>query len=347
MKPWRRWLVPLAFASALGAIALGIAAALVLARREAHDPYDRTIGPRRVDAVVEVAAGSTRVCRCEPDRTIPIGHAGFATRGDLYGTDRETAAPGVVLIHGNTARGRRLATYRALATRLAARGAVVLAYDQLGFGESDDPFGRGPEAARRAYDRVALATAAVDRLVEEAPVDPSRLVVVGHSGGALPALRLAFDDPRVGAAVLVGPPRRVEERSDDATDVAYFGERFAATYRWVYGHDLPAWLEPAHLAAEGPYSLEEHLVWPTAPGLGEPGHVPVLFVDGGREDPRELAYLEAFLDQVTEPRALLRQERANHYLNTAESLGWVVYDAVVMDELAGAILDSVERSAGR
>ena len=225
-----------------------------------------------------------------------------------------------------------------LASALAERGAAVLLFDQLGFGSSDDPFGRGPEAARRAYDRTALAAVALDALTREAAIDPRRVVVVGHSGGALAALRLAFEHPAVGAAVLIGPPRRVEERSENTTDIAYFSERFAETHRWVYGGDLPDWLEPAHLAAEGPYSLEEHLEW-GGRGLAEAGHPPVLFVDGGREDPDELAYLDRFLDHVTPPRVLLRQPRANHYLNAAESLGWVVYDAAVVDELAIAILE--------
>ncbi|MEM8932942.1 MAG: alpha/beta fold hydrolase [Acidobacteriota bacterium] len=332
-------------------VLVAIVALRTAVRTEPRDPYDRTIGKGRVETVIDRAGTSTRACRCMPDRSVAIDYAGFTTHGDLYGTDRladgDRPKASVLLIHGNTARGRRLATYRALASRLAARGAVVFAYDQLGFGDSDDPFGRGPEAARLAYDRTALAVAALARFGDETALDPERITVVGHSGGALPALRLALDHPDVGSAVLIGPPRRVEERSNEPVDVAYFAERFRATYRWVYERELPDWLLPEHLGAEGPYSLEEHLVWPTAPGLGEAGHVPLLFVDGGREDADELAYMEAFLDRIAEPRSLLRQERSDHYLNTSESLGWVVYDAAVVDELADAILILVDEAPRR
>lgn len=334
----------------LVSIALLIVVVLVsLARNESADPYDRTVGLDRVEAVFEVAGLSTRVCLCAPDRTIEVEHAGFSTPVDLYGYDRllesetVTSTPLVLIVHGNAVRGRQLAPYRVLATELAERGAIVAIHDQLGFGQSDDPFARGPEAARLAYDRAALANEVLLRLVQEVPVDSDRITVVGHSGGALPALKLALESPDVSAAVLVGPPRRVEERSEDSTDVAYFADRFRDTYRWVYGRDLPDWLEPEHLAAEGPYALEDYLEWSTAPGLGEVGHVPVLFVDGGREDPRELAYLDAFLDRVEEPRRLLRQERANHYLNAAESLVWIVYDSAVIEELAGAIEEVLDR----
>jgi pimeloyl-ACP methyl ester carboxylesterase len=101
--------------------------------------------------------------------------------------------PSVVLLHGLTASNRSWgAAFDAL-----AETHLLIAPDLLGFGASPRPtWGYGPDAHADAV------TACLDALGVRGPA-----VVVGHSMGALIALRLAVRQPELVAAVVaVAPP---------------------------------------------------------------------------------------------------------------------------------------------
>lgn len=101
----------------------------------------------------------------------------------------------VVLVHGLLSRALEFGD---LPARLAQRGWRVFALDQRGFGASGGP--RGIITQERATKDVL---AAVEWLRRDAPNLP--VALVGHSMGAVFALRALAEDPRIRTAVLAAP----------------------------------------------------------------------------------------------------------------------------------------------
>jgi pimeloyl-ACP methyl ester carboxylesterase len=132
-----------------------------------------------------------------------------AANGVLFHTQELGAGerPAVVMLHGLLV-GSLAAWYFTAAPALAASRRVLL-YDLRGHGLT--------ERVRSGYDVATMAAdlAALADGFERRPID-----VVGHSFGALVALRFALDRPeRVRRVVLVEaplPPSRFEELSDFA-----------------------------------------------------------------------------------------------------------------------------------
>src|SRR4029077_8460393 len=59
------------------------------------------------------------VCRCHPDRDVVLARPdGLRMHASVFGLDRDRPAPGIVLVHGNTPKGRKLPIYRLLSTKL-------------------------------------------------------------------------------------------------------------------------------------------------------------------------------------------------------------------------------------
>ena len=85
-----------------------------------------------------------------------------------------------------------------LADRLAAAGVASLRYDKRGVGESG-----GDYHATGLYDNVDDARAALAALRAQDGVAAERVVVVGHSEGAIIATELAATDDRLAGVVLV------------------------------------------------------------------------------------------------------------------------------------------------
>src|SRR5436190_23296472 len=94
------------------------------------------------------------------------------------------SGPPVVLIHGASPGASTLVAWKLNVEPLAAAGFTVYAYDQPGFGYTDNP---------RDYSleyRVAHAKAFLEAMRLE------RFHVVGNSVGGYIAARIAVDDPR-------------------------------------------------------------------------------------------------------------------------------------------------------
>ncbi len=85
-----------------------------------------------------------------------------------------------------------------VAERLAAAGVATLRYDKRGVGESEGDF-----HATGLHDNVDDARAALAALRAQPGVDASRVVVVGHSEGAIIATELAADDRGLAGVVLL------------------------------------------------------------------------------------------------------------------------------------------------
>jgi acetyl esterase/lipase len=210
--------------------------------RGANFEYDKTVGPKRVLHMVVKQPGILRVgvCRCAPDKDVRLQlHEGFGTAVSIY--DRGGLGPrsGIIFIHGNTWLARNLSTYRFLASLLADKGFIVLTFDHAGFGEFDDPFGRGPAAVAAAYNWMEAANVAVDYLIKNTPVDPRRISIFGHSGGVDLAIAFGLSSREIASIVIMialpggsGTPGTQQYKEDRSK---YFSRRFEDTYRFIYG----------------------------------------------------------------------------------------------------------------
>ena len=138
------------------------------------------------------------------DISIPSG--GLTLQGTLA-VAGASSTPAALLISGSgpldrNSNSKQLAinVMAQIATRLAAEGVASLRYDKRGVGDSD-----GDYLSSGFHDNVADARAALDVLLERPEVDPKRVVIIGHSEGALIATALADDERLAGVALLAGP----------------------------------------------------------------------------------------------------------------------------------------------
>lgn len=308
-------------------------ATLIAAERERGVGFvhDRTVGLRTVQRRVldRVGWSGIGICRCVPDRELRIPMpGGFETTASLFlPPDRRGSAdrllPGVVLVHGNVWNARRVAPYRLWATRLAEAGYAVLVFDLIGFGDSDDPYGRGASGVTAAFDRVGQVKAAIAVLLLERSVDPSDLTIMGHSGGVDPAVAAGTSIPNVrGIVAMVSPPPPEEAALDELSPerAAYFETRAREQYTFIYGREAPADFYSEFSQESNP---DYERGWAR---LREPTHPAFLLVLGERDQPGGHAFELTRLATLTEPASLLALPRADHYLNTAQSLGFIFYD---------------------
>jgi pimeloyl-ACP methyl ester carboxylesterase len=125
-----------------------------------------------------------------------------AKQGDL---------PGVLLISGSGqqdrdghSKGKAIdLQYRAIAEGLAEAGRVVLSYDDRGVGLSENSCEHFSFS-----DDVRDAEAALLYLMRNKNVDPQRVIVVGHSSGAVVAAQLVGRQRGICGIVLMGAPGR-------------------------------------------------------------------------------------------------------------------------------------------
>ncbi len=156
------------------------------------------------------------------ERIVEFASAGATHHGTL--TLPESAAgaaeepmPGVLIISGSGPTDRdgnsplrpNAGTNRNFARVLSDAGVASLRYDKLGSGETGLPQGDDGEQGTIDYDDYENGVvAAYSELAEQPEVDPERLLVLGHSEGALFALRApqVVQDPPPEALLLAAPP---------------------------------------------------------------------------------------------------------------------------------------------
>lgn len=144
---------------------------------------------------------------------VTFNNRGVRLAGTLTIPKRGTAPhPAAVIITGSGGQDRDgahglLGLYRLIAERLSASGVAVLRVDDRGVGKSLVPDAR-PTSYR---DLVEDSRAALAYLRTRPEIDPKRIALVGHSEGALTAMIIAAEDPRVAAvALLAGASRAVD-----------------------------------------------------------------------------------------------------------------------------------------
>ena len=170
-----------------------------------------SVPSQQIDVVREdIAAVSSRsVTISRPNDTqINIPSNGFTLAGTLSRPATASAArlPAVVLVGGSGPTDRDslafgIPIFGQIAGALADAGYIVVRYDKRGIGQS----GGRSEAASLA-DYADDVRAAVKLLADRRDVDPTRIVVIGHSEGGTVALMAAAKDKRIAAVGLIATP---------------------------------------------------------------------------------------------------------------------------------------------
>ena len=121
--------------------------------------------------------------------------------------------PGVLLIAGSGQVDRnenhkklRLNAFYEISHYLAENGIASLRYDKRGVGQSG-----GDQWSTGFYDRVQDAQASLECLKQQKEIQPQNVFMLGHSEGALIAIRLAGAGVEVAGIILVGSPAQSGE----------------------------------------------------------------------------------------------------------------------------------------
>jgi uncharacterized protein len=132
---------------------------------------------------------------------------GFFVTGNLYRPfPRTTGAhcPAVLLAHGHAPdpanAGRFHESKQRLGATLARAGAVVLAFDMVGYGEATQHAHKSADTLRR---QLWNSMRAVDFLESLPEVDRARIAMTGESGGGTQTFLLAAVDRRIAASAPV------------------------------------------------------------------------------------------------------------------------------------------------
>lgn len=126
---------------------------------------------------------------------------GFYITGNLYRPVEAVEKNAAVLLpHGHWIDGRMFKETQILGASLARMGAIVFAYDMVGFGESHQATHDIPIALLlQTYNSKRV----LDYLLSRPDVDPHRIGITGASGGGTQTFMLTAIDNRISAAVPV------------------------------------------------------------------------------------------------------------------------------------------------
>ncbi len=259
---------------------------------------------------------------------------GLKLKGTLYGDETGGKKPGIVLLHGATSYGRKLALYRFLGRRFSERGYLALSVDFRGYNESEDPRVGDPDMFAFLHD----AKAALSFLLSRPDVDSSRIYFVGHSLGGSVAFVLGSLDDKIKKVVSIGPSRRVTEvflaelnqKIDNGMDFIPAHE-----FRLAREMNLVGYL-PLSLVKE---SVSKILIDEYVHYYAQDNHKPLLLVDGQLEDEFDKVFLNDLYKKLTSPSDYRTFQNVAHYHNTINWDGGsiLLFDRHAVDELVDYI----------
>lgn len=134
---------------------------------------------------------------------------GFFVTGNLYRPTRKQASYAAILSpHGHfkdpKTMGRFHETVQKRCATLARMGAIVFAYDMIGYGDSDQGQHQAPRVPAKALSlQMNNGLRALDFLLSLPKVDPKRIGITGESGGGTQTFLLTALDKRIAVAAPV------------------------------------------------------------------------------------------------------------------------------------------------
>lgn len=128
---------------------------------------------------------------------------GFFITGNLYRPSSEVPfqkSPGILSVHGHGTDPRFGESVQKRSAAFARMGAVVFAYDMIGYGDSKQTDHKIPIALSiQTYNSQRV----IDYLISREDVDPDRIGVTGESGGGTQTIMITAIDPRIKVSVPV------------------------------------------------------------------------------------------------------------------------------------------------
>lgn len=244
--------------------------------------------------------------------------SGLTIVGDLYRVDKENPAC-LILLHGNNKLGRKQPIIMALAKEFQDLEYMVLAIDFRGYNESMDP----PKIdSIQDLDFAQDVIAGIDYLIKNTHVDIQKIYILGHSFGAGVALEVQERDKRVRKIVLYGPPRRVQEKIlNPSSDM-----RGLLLPRFIKNMEMKDIPDIELLEA----SIKKRDIENYVEDFQKEGHVPIFFIDGGREEPADLQFLRHIYRKMKPPKTYWTMPGVDHYLNTGFLVGEPCYASDVL-----------------
>lgn len=257
---------------------------------------------------------------------------GLAISTHLYKpSSGQTPYPAFLLLHGNYPAGQSYPLYKVLARELADSDFVVMTIDFAGYGKSEDPFASGPDTD---LTFLSETRAALDHLRRLPFVDPNRIGLIGHSMGADPTLQVGLSEEEISSMVLIGPPRRVQERFHSPADTGFFWYWANKVRKERYGVEgFPDWYSRDRWRNDILARDMMHLL----PVLDRGVHRPLLFIDGELEPLPDRRFLADYVRRCGVPRDYITLGKTDHDCNVRIQNGSIYYDPVVMEELVAAI----------
>jgi dienelactone hydrolase len=232
----------------------------------------------------------------ESEVTVSPGE--WALPGTLTVPAGDGPFPAAVLVHGSGPHDRdetigKAKVFRDLAWGLASRGVAVLRYEKRTQAHG------AKFAAQKSYtlrEEVTDDAAAAAELLRRTPgIDPKRVVVVGHSLGAMAAPRIARQDGKLAGIVVMAAPTRpitdvmleqvayvptVKEKLSDA-DKAFLDKIKSTAERLKKGDVKPDTPASELAFAPGSYWLDFAACKPAAEAAAL--DLPILVMQGGRD----------------------------------------------------------------
>lgn len=147
------------------------------------------------------------------ERSVTIGTSQMPLPGTLSMPKGKGPFPVLVLVHGSGPNDQDETSgpnkiFKDLAWGLASRNVAVFRFVKRTEQYRGKPSGSGIRTVKE--ESIDDVRTAVDLLEKTPGIDPKRIVVAGHSLGAMLAPRIADGDPRVHAIVLLAGPTRSE-----------------------------------------------------------------------------------------------------------------------------------------
>ena len=217
-------------------------------------------------------------------------------------------APAILLLHGSSPWGRKNGLIQYLSYRLANDGWIVLAPDQRGFGDTDDPKEVDDPAA---WDNKGDVGKCIDYLLCNPLVDRSRIYILGHSMGAGHALEAALGNDKVRGLILIGPPRYLEGNGQEKI-TPWMRTRFSAER----GLEKPV---ATHLIATLAKEIDIAEMFEVA--RSRPGHKPILLIDGETEGMANREFLSNVASRIRPPMTYVTLPGTGHYVGVYNLFG--------------------------